>query len=143
MTLADVDIATGSEGEVERLPEKPLSVGFIPIAPFSPHTEGYEELALGTEFHHGGAIRVADPDVVLCVDCHAVRLVLVADHVIADCAEKLVIRAKLKQLWFPDGIALKDPQVSFRIDRDRRDTAAALGQINGIGVGETHRLFPL
>src|SRR5438132_14270499 len=114
MTLADVDIATGSEGEVERLPEKPLSFGFIPIAPFSPDAERYQELALGTEFHHGGAVCVADPDIVLCVDCHAVRLVLVADHIAADCADKFAIRAKLKQLWFSDGIALKDPQVFFR-----------------------------
>ena len=44
-------------------------------------------------------------------------------------------------LRFSDGVALKDPHVSFGIDLDRRDTAAALGQINRVIVGVTHR-FP-
>src|SRR5947207_91291 len=77
MTLEDIDIAIRSEIEHHRLPDEPLSLRFIPIAPFSPHSEGHEELSLGTYFLDCGAIRVADPDVVLCVDFHAVRLVLV------------------------------------------------------------------
>src|SRR5579864_6923805 len=40
MTLSDVDIAIGSEGKVEGLPEKPLSLGLVPITPSSLHTEG-------------------------------------------------------------------------------------------------------
>jgi hypothetical protein len=38
----------------------------------------------GVIFLHRGAVRVADPDIVVGVDCHAVRLILVADDVIAD-----------------------------------------------------------
>jgi hypothetical protein len=30
---------------------------------------------------------LADPDVVLCIDYHSVRFVLIADHVVTDCAD--------------------------------------------------------
>src|SRR6185295_10448116 len=65
MTFADVDIAIWSEGEVERLPEKPLPLGFIPVASFPFHAEGHEKFPLGTEFHHRRTVCIADPHVVL------------------------------------------------------------------------------
>ena len=81
MTFADVDVAIRSEGDHHRLPEKPLSFGFIPVSPASRRADGHEQLALGTDLHHGGAVRGGDPDVVLGIDGHAVRLVLITDHV--------------------------------------------------------------
>jgi hypothetical protein len=93
----------------------------------SPYTDGHQELSFGTEFHHGVAVLIADPDVVLCVDGHAVCLVLVADHVVADGADEPVILIKLKQLRFSGGVALKSKEVAFRIDRDCRNTAPAFG----------------
>src|SRR5579863_356541 len=130
MTLADVDIAIRSEGEIQRLPEKPLSLGFVPIPPVSPHADGPEQLPLGTDFLHGVTVRVADPDIVLGVDCQAVRLVLVVDDVIADCADQFVVPVELKELRFPDGIALEDPKLSFRSDANSRDTTSTYGQIH-------------
>src|ERR1700730_16939426 len=74
VTLADIDIAVRSEGEVQRLPEQPSALGFIPNRTFSLHVDGLEEPRLGTEFHHGGSKLIGDPDIVLSVDSHAVRL---------------------------------------------------------------------
>src|SRR5271163_389382 len=119
MTFTDINIAIRREGEVQRLPEKPLSFSFIPISPVSPDTKGHEKLALGTYLLHGGAIRVADPDVVLRVDGHTVGLLLMANDVIADGAYHLVILVELKQLRFSDGIALKDPKLALRGDAHR------------------------
>ncbi len=79
----------------------------------------------GTKFHHGVAILVADPDVVLCADGHAVRLVLVADHVLADGADKLVILVELKQLRFSLWVALKGEKVLFGVWGDCRAAACS------------------
>src|ERR1700730_7701794 len=125
MTLADIDIAVRSKCDHQRLPQKPLSVRFIPIPPVSSHANGHEKLALGTELHHRGAIRVADPDIVLGIDGHAVRLLLVSDHVLAHLKDELVIPVELEELGFSGGGALKGPEVSFRIEGDRRDTTIA------------------
>src|SRR3984893_8365387 len=43
MTLEDIDIPIRSKVELHRLPEKPLSLGFIPTPSFSPHAEGHQE----------------------------------------------------------------------------------------------------
>src|SRR5205814_1356582 len=59
---------------------------------------------------------------VLGVDDHAVRLVLMADHFLADGANKLVILVELKQLWFSGRIALKSEKVFLRVDGDGRHT---------------------
>src|SRR5687767_719843 len=123
MPLADVDVTVRSEGDHHRLPEKPLSFGFIPIPSASPYADCHEKLALWTDFHHRGAIRGGDPDVVLCIDGHAMGLVLVADHVGANLKDQFVIRTELEQLRLPRVCTLKDPQVSFRIEGDCRDTA--------------------
>ena len=98
---------------MQRLPEQPLSPGFVPIASLSPDADGHQELSLGTEFHHGVAVLVADPDVVLCVDGHAVRLVLVADHVVSDRSHELVVLTEFEQLRLARGVALKGEQVSL------------------------------
>ena len=143
MTLADIDIAVRSEGDHHRLPQQPLSFGFIPIPPASPLADGQEQLALGTDLHHRGAVRGGDPDIVLGIDGHAVRLVLVADHVVADLQDQLVIRIELEQLRLPGVCALKDPEVSFRVEGDRRDTAKAGRQHIRVRERVAHRLFPL
>src|SRR6266851_3116079 len=101
MTLADIDITVRSEGDHHRLPEKPLRFGFIPIPPASPLADRQEKLALGAEFHHGGAIRGGNPDIVRGIDGHPVRLVLVAGHVLADLKDQVVIQIELEQLRFP------------------------------------------
>src|SRR5450631_2984492 len=101
MTLANIDVAVRSKGKVQGLPKKPLSLSFIPIPAVASHAECHEELSLGTYLLHRRAIRVADPDIVLGVDCHAVRLFLVADDVFTHAANWLVIRVEFKQLRFP------------------------------------------
>ena len=126
VTLADIDVAIRSESEVQRLPEQPLSLGFIPVAALPLHADRHQELSLGTEFHHRVAVLVADPDVVLRVDGHAVRLVLMADHVLADGANQLVILVELEQLRFSGGVALKGEQVAFELMATADDTAVAL-----------------
>ena len=113
MTFADIDIAVLSESDHHWLPQQPLSLGFIPVSPVTPDADGHEKLTPGTELHHGGAIRVGDPNVVLCIDGHAMRLFLVTDHVIADLQNKFVIRVELIELWTSGSLALKDPEVSF------------------------------
>jgi hypothetical protein len=47
----------------------------------------------------------------------------VANHVVADSADKLVILVELKQLRFPGRVALKGEKVLFRIHGDGRDSA--------------------
>jgi hypothetical protein len=77
------------------------------------------------------------------VDCHAVRLVLVVDDIIADCANQFEVPVELEELRFSGGIALEDPKLSFRSDANSRYTAATNWQIHGVPVRETHDLFPL
>src|ERR1700677_803417 len=143
MALADIDIAIRCEGEHQRLPQQPLPLGFIPVSPVSLYADGHEELTFGTELHYRGAVRVADPDIVLPVDCHAVRLLMVADHVIADLEDKLVIWVELKQLWASGGFALKDPKISFRIEGNGWNTALTRRQDVWIREGVTQILLPL
>src|SRR5712691_150390 len=143
MTLADIDVTVRSEGDHHRLPEKPLFFGFIPIPPASPLADCEEKLALGTDFHHGGAIRGGNPDIALGIDGHPVRLVLVAGHVLADLKDQLVIRIELEQLRLPGVCALKGPEISLRVEGDRGDTAKAGRQHIWVRERVPHRLFPL
>src|SRR5438067_121000 len=113
MTLADVNIAVLSEGDHHRLPQQPLSPGFIPISAASPHTDRHEKPPLWAELHHCGAVGVGDPDIVLCIDGHAVRLLLVTDHVIADLQNQFAIRVKLVELRTAGSLPLKDPEVAL------------------------------
>src|SRR6266581_1898016 len=92
---------------------------------------------LGAELHHRVAVLVANPDVVLGVNGHAVRLVLVADDLIADGADQLVILIEVEKLRFAGGVALEGEQVSFRVERDGRDATATSGQRERIRVCET------
>jgi hypothetical protein len=52
---------------------------------------------LVAQFHYSIAILVADPNVVLRIDCHSLRFVLMADHVVTNCADQFVILVELKQ----------------------------------------------
>ena len=66
------------------------------------------------------------------------HLVLVADHVLADGADKLVILVELKQLRFSRGIALKGEKVLCRIQSHSRDAARqSLRQSKRISECET------
>src|SRR5207244_10518188 len=125
MTLADLYIAILSEGDHYRLPQQPLSLRFIPISTAPPHTDSHKKLTSGAELHHRGAIRVRDPDIIFCVDGHAVRLFLVTDHVIADLQDKFVIRAELRELRTSSGLALKDDNTALRIQGNHQYTTCA------------------
>src|SRR5579872_4934205 len=96
VTHANVNIPIPAEGDGQRLPEEPLPGGLIPVAAMSFHADGHEQLALRAYFHYRVAVLVADPDVVLRIDGHAVRFVLMADHFLADGADQLVILVELK-----------------------------------------------
>ena len=50
---------------------------------------------------------------------------------IANGANQLVILVELEQLRVAGGVPLKGEQVSFRIDRNRGDTASPSGKANG------------
>src|SRR5262245_60447634 len=113
MTFADVDVAVLSKGDHQRLPQQSLSLGLIPIAPVPSNSDRHEKLTLRTELHHSGAIRVGNPNIVVSVDGHAVRLRLVTDHLIADLQNKFVLRIKLIELQTFGGLALKNPKVAF------------------------------
>src|SRR5438046_10332125 len=58
MTLEDIDTAIRSEIEHHRLPDTPLSLRFIPIAPSSPHSAGPDDVSVRTYFLDGRVIRV-------------------------------------------------------------------------------------
>ena len=53
------------------------------------------------------------------------RLVLVAGHVLADLENQRAIRSELEQLRLPGIRALKGPEMAFRVEGDRGDTAKA------------------
>src|SRR5215470_17686246 len=95
MTFADVDIAVLSKGDHQRLPQQSLSLGFIPISSVPPDAEPHENLTLRTELHHSAAIRVGNPNIVVSVQGHAVRLLLVTDHLVADLQNQFVFRVEL------------------------------------------------
>ena len=140
---ADVHVAVRCEGDHHRLPEKTLSLGFVPIPSAPAFADRHEQLAVPTEFHHGRAIRGGDPDVVLRVDGHAVRFVLVANHIGADLEDQFVIRIELEELRLSGVRTLKDPQVSFRIERDRGHAAEPGRQHVRVCERVTDRLLPL
>ena len=56
---------------------------------------------------------------------------------------QLVVGIELEQLRFPGVRALKDPQVAFRIERDRRNAARPRRQHIRIRERVAHRLLPL
>ena len=138
MPLADIDVAVRREREMQRLPQEPLAPRLVPVAALSPDANRHQEPALRTELHHGVAVLVANPHVVLGVDGHPVRLVLMADHLVANRADQRVVLVELEQLRPALGIPLKGVQMPLRVDRDGRDTAAAFGERKGVREGEPH-----
>ena len=143
VTLPDVYVAVRSERHHHRLPQKPLSFRFIPIASASPLADRQNWLAVRTDFHHRGSGRRGDPDIVLGIDGHAVRLFLIAEDVLTNLKDDFVIRIELEQLRFSTLGALKDPEVSLRIEGDRRHAAKAGRQHVWVRECVAHRLFPL
>ena len=144
MPLGDIDVAVGGEGNHHGLPQQSLSRSFIPIASASRLADCEEQLALRTELHHRGAMRGRDPDVVLGIDRHAVRLVLIADHIRVDLHDEAVVRQiDLEELRLTGLGTLKHPEVVVRIEGHSRHTAQTGGQYVGIGECVSQRLFPL
>src|SRR5689334_7845751 len=113
MTFADVDIAVLSKGDHQRLPQQSLSLRFIPIAAVSSNSDRHEKLTQRTELHRGGAIGVGNPNIVFSVNGHAVRLLLMTDHIVADLQNEFGFRVELIELRASGSLALKDPQVAF------------------------------
>src|SRR4029450_2660013 len=109
-SLAYINVAIRSESEVEGLPEQTLPLGFIPIPALPPHPDRHQELSFGTALHPRVALLVADPDVALGIDGHAVSLVLVSDHLIANGANQFVILVELEQLRGARDAPLKGEQ---------------------------------
>src|SRR6187401_391438 len=143
MSLADVDVAVGRKCDHHRLPEQPLTPRFVPITSAAALPERQQQLALRIDLHDRGGIRRGDPDVVVAIDRHAMRLVLVADDVRTDLQKKPVARVELEQLRLPRVGSLKDPQVVLRIERDGRNSTEARGQDVRIGERIAQRLLPL
>ena len=143
MTFGDVDIAVRGEGDHHRLPEQPLSFGFVPVPAASALADRHQELPFGTDFHHRRTVRGGNPDIVRGIDRHPVRLVLVADHVGTDLKDQPVIRIELEQLRLSAIGALKGPQISLRVESDGGDAAESWRQHIRIRERVPHRLFPL
>ncbi len=99
----------------------PFASSQSPRRPLWPRRQ--QQLAVGADLRDGRVARGRNPDVVLGVDRHAVRLGLIADHIGADLQDELVVRIELEELRLPHVGALKHPEVAFRIERDRRDAA--------------------
>ena len=143
MSLADVDIAVGTEGDHHRLPQQPLTRGLVPIPPTATLPDRQEQLPLRTQLHHRGAMGGSDPDVVLGIDRHAMGLVLIADQFLADTQDEAVVWIELEELRLAGLRALKDPEVVARIKGHGRHPAQAGGQYFRIGERVPQRLFPL
>src|SRR5205085_5933178 len=73
VALADVDVAVGTEGDRDRLPQQALPLALIPVAALAPGTDRLQHSALGADLHADRAAEVADPRIVLRVDVQAVR----------------------------------------------------------------------
>ena len=91
--------------------------------------DGQQELALRADLHHRRAAGIADPHIVVLIDGDAMGLVLMADHILADGADELVVGTELEQLRLSGRIALKGPEIALRIHRDARNAAAAIGHV--------------
>ena len=64
------------------------------------------------------------------------RLVLVADDVVADGAHELAMPVELEELRLTRSVALEREEMPFGVDRDRRDPAAAFRQRERVGERE-------
>src|SRR5438067_812060 len=113
MTSTNINVAVLSESDHQRLPQQSLSLAFIPISPLASNADRHENLTMGTELHHCGAVGVRNPNIIPRVDGHAVRLFLVTDHLIADLQNKFVFRVELIELRTSERLALKHPKVPF------------------------------
>src|SRR5215510_5480747 len=71
------------------------------------------------------------------------RLVLIADDVRADLKNQFVAGIELEQLRLAWIGSLKDPQVSLRVERDRRNSSKPWRQHVRVTERVAHRLFPL
>src|SRR5687768_4304941 len=143
MSFADVDVAVRREGDHHRLPQQPLPFRFIPVSAASALADPEQHLSFGTDFRDRRRPRGGDPDVVLGIDRHAVRLRLIPDDVATDLEEQLVIRTELEELRPAEVGALQHPQVTLRVERNRRDSSETWRQHVWIFERVAERLFPL
>src|SRR6188472_3445682 len=143
MSFTDVDVAIRSECHHHRLPQETLALAFVPVTPASRRAEGRQQLPIRTDLHHRRSIGGGNPDVVLGIDGHAMRLVLVTDNVSADLTNQLVVGIELEQLRLPCVCSLKSPEVAFRVERYRRNSARPRRQHIRIRECVSHRLLPL
>ena len=141
--FADVDVPVRGERDHHRLPQKPLPFRFIPVSSSSPLAEPEEHLPIGTDFRDGRGAGGCDPDIVLSVDRHAVRLGLIADHVGFHLKDELVVRIELEELRLSFVCALKHPEIPFRVERNRRNPAEPWRKYVWIFERIAERLFPL
>src|SRR5262249_12270075 len=115
--FADIDVTIRAESDHHGLPQQALSLRFAPVSASSPDAECQQKLARRTQFHDGRAIRVGDPHIIPGIDSHAVCLLLMADHVIAELQYQFAIRAEFEELRTSRCLALKDPEVALGIQR--------------------------
>jgi len=133
MALADIDVAIGRKGSRDGLPQIVIAFGFVPIAAMALHAEGLQQLSLRADLHHRRAVDVTQPDIIVAIHRHAMGLVLMADHILANSQNQFVVGIELEQLGMARRLALVDPDISFGIDTDRRWPAIARRQMDGIG----------
>ncbi len=133
MALGDVDVAVPAEGEHHRLPQQALALGLVPVAAMAGLADGHQELAVRAHLLQRGEAGVDDPDIVLGVHGHAVGLVVMADHIVADAQDQPVVAVIFEELRQAEGLALEHPEIVPGIQRDGGHAAGACGQVDGIG----------
>src|SRR5580698_8959807 len=142
MPFPDVHITVRSEGHHHWLPEQVPAPGFIPVAAMAAVTDGLQEFSIGADFLHGGEVSVANPYVVMGIDSHAMGLVRVANHILADGADELMVGPVLIQLRSALNAALESPEISPGVESHRWHAAGSGRGCIGIRVGVPHGLLP-
>ena len=126
VALADIDVAVRREREVQRLPEQPLSLRFVPVAalPLTPIVirSFPSGLSFITVSPFSSQIQMLS-SASMAMPCALFWWPITSSPIVAN---QLVVLIELEQLRLPGGVALKGEQMPLRIDRDRRDAAAAL-----------------
>ncbi len=143
VSLADIDVAIATERDHHGLPKQALSFRFIPVPSSTALANRQQQLSIVTDLHHRRAVGRRNPDVVVCIDRHAVRLVLIADDIRPDLENQLVAWVELEQLRLSRIGALKHPQIVFRVERNGRHSAKPWRQHIRIRERVAHCLLPL
>jgi hypothetical protein len=142
VTFRNENVAAPSYSDVQWLPEQVLVFAFDPITTMAAFANGHQQLPLRTHFHHHGAIGGRDPEISLRICRHAMSLIEMPKHVIADSQNYFVIFIELKQRWPADRAALIGPEIAVEIEGYAEHAIAPIRELEGICEFISHGLPP-